>query len=252
MNYQTLLIEKSSGVGIITLNRPDQLNAMNSIMSLELDEVVSRFEDDDEVRAIIITGAGKKAFSAGGDIKEMAAQSESQLSDRNAGRSERFWHLATCKKPIIGAINGLAYGGASVLTSLFDIRIGCEHTKFRFLMVTRGRVGATWTLPLIVGWPMAKELLLTGREVGPDEALRLGLLNQLVPSSSLMETAMEMAKSVAANDSEIIQAIKKILDEGFGLSQREMMLNEAKIRKEAVHSPPPKEAFRDFLERKGK
>ena len=182
----------------------------------------------------------------------MTDQSESELKERSSGRSERFWHLATCKKPTIGAINGLAYGGASVLTTLFDIRLGCENTKFRFLMVTRGRAGATWTLPLIVGWPLAKELLLTGREVGAEEALRIGLLNRLVPSSELMKTTLEMGRAIAANNTSTVQAIKEMLNEGIGLSWRDMMLNEAKIRTRSVQSPPPREAFRDFLERKKK
>jgi enoyl-CoA hydratase/carnithine racemase len=251
LDYQNILVENSEGIGMITLNRPGQLNAMNLAMSLEIDRAVTRFEEDDEVRVLIVTGAGNKAFSAGGDIKEMTGQSKTQLKERSSGRAERFWHLATCKKPTIGAINGLAYGGASVLTTLFDIRIGCENTKFRFLMVSRGRAGATWTLPLIVGWPLAKELLLSGREVKADEALRIGLLNRLVTASELLPTAMELAKDIAANDPETVQAIKKMLDEGIGLSWREKMENEARIRTESVHSPPPKEAFRDFLEKKG-
>ena len=119
-------------------------------------------------------------------------------------------------------------------------------------MVTRGRAGATWTLPLIVGWPLAKELLLTGREVGAEEALRIGLLNKLVPSSELMKTALEMGRLIAANNPGTVQAIKKMLDEGIGLSWRDMMENEAKIRTQSVKSPPPREAFKDFLERKGK
>ena len=252
LNYKTILAERQEGVGIVTLNRPEKLNAMNLTLSLELDQAVTQFEEDDRIKALIITGVGDKAFSAGGDIKEMTDQSESELKEKSSGRSERFWHLATCKKPTIGAINGLAYGGASVLTTLFDIRIGCENTKFRFLMVTRGRAGATWTLPLIVGWPLAKELLLTGREVGADEALRIGLLNRLVSSSELTKTALEMGRAIAANNPSTVQAIKKMLNEGIGLSWQDMLLNEAKIRTRSVQSPPPREAFKDFLERKEK
>ena len=250
MTYQTLLVENQERVGIITLNRPEKLNAMNLTLSLELDQAIRRMEEDDQVHAIIITGAGNKAFSAGGDIKEMAEQSDSHIRERSAGRRERYWHLATCKKPVIGAINGLAYGGASVLTTLFDIRIGCENTRFRFLMVTRGRAGATWTLPLIVGWPIAKDLLLTGREVGAPEALRIGLLNHLVPAADLMKTALETAAAIARNNPETVQAIKRMLNGNIGLSLRDRMIHEAAIRTQSIKSPPPKEAFRDFLERK--
>ena len=99
-----------------------------------------------------------------------------------AQRSVFTWHLATLKKPTIGAINGLAYGGAALLSSSLDIRIGCERSSFRFLAATYGRINSTWTLPMVVGWARAKELLYTARVVSADEALQIGLLNKIVPS----------------------------------------------------------------------
>jgi enoyl-CoA hydratase len=122
--YKALLLERQEGVGIITLNRPKQLNALNVALTAELDQALSYFESEDEVKAIIITGAGDKAFSAGGDIHEMTQQSEVRLKQQGSRRVEQNWHLATCKKPTIGAINGLAYGGAALMSSTFDIRIG--------------------------------------------------------------------------------------------------------------------------------
>ena len=250
MVYKTLLLERQEGVGVITLNRPKQLNALNAALTAELDQALSNLESDDEVKAIIITGAGDKAFSAGGDIHEMTQQSGVRLKQRSSRRVDQNWHLATCKKPTIGAINGLAYGGAALMSSTFDIRIGCERSSFRFLGVSYGRVNATWTLPLIVGWPIAKELLFTGRVVEAEEALRIGLLNKLVPSSELMKAAIDMGQAIAMNNPASVQGIKEILTRNIGMSWREMLLNEAQMVSHSLKPPPPEESFRDFLERK--
>lgn len=252
MAYETLLLEKGEGVGIITFNRPERLNALNLTLWNELDEAITQFEHDDEVKAIIITGAGDKAFSAGADIHEMSQQSEAQLKERGVRRVDQNWHLATCTKPTIGAINGLAYGGGALIASTFDIRLGCERTRFRFLGAAYGRVNSTWTLPLIVGLPLARELLFTARVVGAEEALRIGLLNRLVPSSELMKAAVEMGKAIAANDTLVVQGIKQMLVRDIGMEWQEMLLNEAQTVSESLKAPPPRESFKDFLERKAK
>src|SRR5436305_12526781 len=115
-----------------------------------------------------------------------------------SGRSSL--EIATCAKPVIGMMNGLAYGGAGVLASSLDMRIGCEDTKFRFLAAAYGRINATWTLPNQVGWPIAKELLFTARVVEAEEAYRIGLLNHLVPREDLRDKAMELAGRLVANN----------------------------------------------------
>jgi len=250
--YETLLVERREGVGIITLNRPERLNALNLTLTAELDQAITQFEHDDGVKAIIITGAGDKAFSAGADIHEMSQQSEAQLKERGSRRVEQNWHLATCRKPTIGAINGLAYGGGALMSSILDIRLGCERTRFRFLGVAYGRVNSTWTLPLIVGWPMAKEILFTGRVVEAEEALRMGLLNRLVPSSELMKAAVEMGQAIAANDTRVVQGIKEMLVRDVGMGWREMLLNETQTVSHSLGVPPPQESFRDFLQRKAR
>ncbi|MFC2123073.1 enoyl-CoA hydratase/isomerase family protein, partial [Bacteroidota bacterium] len=173
------------------------------------------------------------------------------LKQRSTRQVDQNWHLATCKKPVIGAINGLAYGGGALMSSIFDIRIGCEKTRFRFLGAAYGRVNATWTLPLIVGLPMAKELLFTGRVVEAEEALRIGLLNKLVPSAQLLESAIEMGQTIAANNPTSVQGIKEILTQGIGMGWHERLLNEARMVSDALKPPLPRESFRDFLENKG-
>ena len=196
---ENILFEQADGVAVITLNRPRVLNALSMPLMTELGESITQCEEDDEIRAIVITGAGDKAFSAGADIHEMADMSQEDLDRRMAKRGDITWHLATCRKPVIGALNGLAYGGAAVLASTFDIRIGCERTRFRFLAATYGRINSTWTLPVLVGMPMAKELLFSGRVVEAQEAREIGLLNRLVPSGELLATARELAALIAKN-----------------------------------------------------
>jgi enoyl-CoA hydratase len=252
MKYKTLLVDKQGGVGIITFNRPEKLNAYNRALIAEFDSVLARFERDEKVRAIIITGSGERAFSAGADIHEMTALSEVEREKRDSRRTNWTWHLATYKKPTIGAINGLAYGGGALLSSLVDIRLGCERTSFRFLSAVYGRVNSTWSLPLIVGWPIAKELMFTGRIVEAEEALRIGLLNRLVPSSELMKVALEIGYTITANDAAAVQGIKEILTRDIGMSLREMMLNEIQTVSRSLPPPPPQESFKTFLERGAK
>ncbi len=121
------------------------------------------------------------------------------------------------QKPLIGAINGLAYAaGAALLSSSLDIRIGCEKTQFRFLAASYGRVNSSWSLPMLVGWPKAKELLYTGRVVAAEEAERIGLLNTIVPSAKLRESAIEMGQMIAKNDARMVQGLKRLLHEGAG------------------------------------
>lgn len=250
--FETLLLEKQDGVGIITLNRPERLNALNRALTTELEQALTRFESDDELKAIIVTGAGDRAFSAGADIHEMVQQSEAQPEEPGSGGADWVWHLATYRKPTIGAINGLAYGGGALMSSAFDIRLGCERTSFRFLAAAYGRVNSTWSLPMIVGWPVAKELLFTGRLVEAEEALRIGLLNKLVPSSQLREAAIEMGQAIAANDAGAVQGIKEILLRDIGMSWSDMLLNESQTISRSLKVPPPRESFKDFLERKAK
>ena len=148
MAYEFILTERFDGVAVITLNRPDKLNALSFPLVRELDEALTQYEADDGIRAVILTGAGERAFSAGADIHEMAGLSSEELATRGEARGRATWHIATFAKPLIGAINGLAYGGAALLSSTLDLRIGCERSQFRFLAASYGRVNSTWSLPL--------------------------------------------------------------------------------------------------------
>src|SRR6516225_8939404 len=199
--YEHILVEREEGVGIVTLNRPDVLNAMNRKLGAELLDAVRALEADNEIGCLVITGAGDKAFSAGGDIKEQVEDDKRYTREEQdrMGNPRRALEISLCAKPTIGMINGLAYGGAAVLASSLDIRVGCESTSFRFLAAAYGRINSTWTLPNQVGWPVAKELLFSGRLVEAEEAYRIGLLNHLVPCDQLREKTMWLATMIAKN-----------------------------------------------------
>jgi 2-(1,2-epoxy-1,2-dihydrophenyl)acetyl-CoA isomerase len=251
VSYENILVEKvEGGVGVITLNRPARLNALSYPLTIELDAALTDFENDDDIRAVVITGAGEKAFSAGADIHEMAGISEDELAERGKRRSALTWHLATLKKPTIGAVNGLAYGGAALLSSSLDIRIGCERSSFRFLAATYGRINSSWSLPMVVGWAKAKELLYTARVVTADEAVQMGLLNKIVPADQLRDAAIEMGRQIAGNTPEMVQGIKRLLLEDVGRAWLEMYEAEKTALSTDLKPSPVLEGFKDFLSRK--
>jgi enoyl-CoA hydratase/carnithine racemase len=251
MSYHNILTERIDKVALITLNRPEKLNAMSYELACDLDQELTQIENDDDMRAVILTGAGPRAFSSGGDIIQMVGMTAEELAARSENRSQINWHIATFRKPIIGAINGLAYGAGAMLSSMLDIRIGCELTEFRFLAARYGRVNSTWSLPLVVGVPKAKELLYTGRPVKADEAERIGLLNQVVPSAELRDTAIQMGRLISENDPRMVQGIKGLLHEDIGMPWRERYDSEQSARKTSLKSNHPREGFKDFLARKG-
>ena len=253
MSYETLLLDKKDGIGTITLNRPEVLNAMSSTLFQEMDSAVTDMETDDDIKAIIFTGSGSRAFTAGADIHEMTRNAENDTPPpADPRRPEYAWHIGECIKPTIGALNGLAYGGGAVLASSLDIRVGCEKSKFRFLAAAYGRVNSTWSLPMQVGWPKAKELLLTARTVEADEALQIGLLNHLVDSSQLMEKARELAGMIVENDSRMVQGIKQLLIQDVGASWRATYEKELEAQSDSLKPTPVLEGFKPFIDRKGR
>ena len=253
MGYENIIVERDEGVGTITLNRPEVLNALSRDLHSELDAALTDLEEDEGIGAIIITGAGDRAFSAGADIHEMARLAKDPASTpQDPKRAEHSWHIASCSKPTIGALNGLAYGGGAVMAASLDIRIGCESTSFRFLAAAYGRVNSTWNLPMQIGWPKAKELLFTGRVVQAREAHRIGLLNHLVARDQLMLKAREVGSQIAANDSRMVQGIKALAIEDVGDGWKQMYERELEAQAGELAPAPFEEGFKDFLTRKGR
>ena len=255
MAYETIMVENEEGVAIITLNRPEVLNAMNHVLNTELHDAVVTANTDDNIGCIVITGIGEKAFSAGGDIHEQREDAKNRTEEERDARqlehSRWIYELSASPKPVIGMMNGLAYGGGAVLASCLDIRVGCENTKFRFLAVAYGRINCTWTLPNQVGWPKAKELLFTARVVEADEAFQIGLLNHLVPTDQLRAKTMEIATLIAKNHQPSVIGIKKIMIDDMTTDLEGMWQNEKDFT-EVQKGFGVEEAFPEFLARKGR
>jgi len=254
--YDHILLEEENGVGIVTMNRPDVLNAMNRQLTIELHDALQSYVANNDIGCIVITGAGERAFSAGGDIHEQRENdrkfTQKELDAHNDKYLNISYDIGVCPKPTIGMMNGLAYGGAAVLSSSFDIRIGCEETKFRFLAAAYGRINSTWTLPNQVGWPMAKELLFTARVVEAEEAYRIGLLNHLVPRTKLRAKTMEIAGMIAGNHGDSVKGIKKLLLEDMGGSLKNHWDNEKQFTRHVLRGAKAEDAFPDFIARKGR
>lgn len=253
MTYEHILTEIEDGVAIITLNRPDKLNAMNRKLSSELYDAMKKMEADDAVGCIVITGAGERAFTAGGDIQEQLSNDEKYTQEQlDSMRSARnSYDISACAKPTIGMMNGLAYGGGAVLASSLDMRVGCEATKFRFLAAAYGRINSTWTLPNQVGWPVAKELLFTARVVGAEEAYRIGLLNHLVPRAQLREKTMDIAKAIAANHRGAVIGVKALMLKQMAMGLEDQFNAELEYTTHVLRGAKARDAFPDFIKRKG-
>ena len=252
MSFEQIKTDQIDRVAIVTLNRPEVLNALSLQLVRELDEFVTEAEQDDNIGAIVITGAGDRAFSAGADIHENRENNDEQRAAGAAARADYTWHMAASSKPIIGAINGLCYGGGTVMATSLDFLMGCEKSSFRFLAVNYGQLNATWSLPTIVGWPKAKELLYSGREVFSDEAYHIGLINHLVPSGELIDRTVEVAAGIAKNRAEGVANIKSLLIEHTGNDLETQFWTEIEGRKGRFQGLTVEDGFKDFLERKGR
>ena len=256
MDYEHILVEIEDRVAVITMNRPEVLNAMNHKLNDELYHAVKEANASDDVGCIVITGTGERAFSAGGDIHEQrvdAVELTDEQREANSARySQQMYEIAASPKPVIGMMNGLAYGGGAVLASCLDMRVGCENTKFRFLAVAYGRINSTWTLTNQVGWPTAKEFLFTGRVVEAEEAYRVGLLNHLVPSPELRAKTMEIAATIAGHRPESVIGIKQILLQDKAADMRQMWENERDYTTNVVKGYGVEQAFPEFIARRGR
>jgi len=253
LDYENILVKRSDGIATIILNRPEVLNALSRDLYREVNSAINSLQTDNEVKVIIFSGAGDRAFSAGADIHEMARLAENPNPPKQETERRWYsWNIADIKKPTIGALNGLSFGGGALMASSFDIRIGCHKSKFRFLAASYGRVNSTWSLPMQIGWPLAKELLFTARVVEPDEAYRIGLLNHIVPEDQVMPKALELARLIASNDERMVQGIKELMLSNISSSWKDMYQNELKAQRGKLAPTSVEEGFKEFLDRKGR
>jgi len=219
MELQNIVVEKSEGIALVKFNRPKALNALNSETLTELDQVVQVLSNDTDVRVVVFTGEGK-SFIAGADILEMSTLSAEEGRRFGALGQAIFRKVELMAKPTIAAVNGFALGGGCEFAMSCDIRIASEKAKFGQPEVTLGITpgfSGTVRLPKLVGMGKAKELIYTGRMVKADEALTIGLVNQVTPVESLMDEAKKMAKQIAGNAPLAVSYSKAAINKGIEL-----------------------------------
>ncbi len=218
MSYHFLILEKEDGIGILSINRPEALNALNPNIMKELKQAIDHISTDDEIGVLIITGAGDKAFVAGADIKFM--QNLNPMEGREWGilGQRVFRAIEELEKPVIAAVNGFALGGGCELAMAADIRLASEKAKFGQpevgLGITPGH-GGTQRLPRLIGAGRANELCLTGDIIDAHEAYRIGLVNHIYPPEKLMEAARAMARRILQRAPIAVRYSKVAINKGL-------------------------------------
>jgi len=199
--YKTLIYEKKENIGLLTINRPEKMNAISRELTSELKKLLDEIEEDEELRVLVITGAGDKAFVAGADINELVDR-EAKMGRRvSKERQEIFSRIENLHIPVIAAVNGYALGGGLELALACSIRICSDKAQFGAPEIKLGIIpgdGGTQRLPRLVGLGRAMEMILTGDFIDAQEAHRIGLVNKVFPPEKLMEAAMELAQKIAS------------------------------------------------------
>lgn len=257
MGYQTIIFEKEGGVATITLNRPERLNVIRPAL---VEEVVGAFEkclNEDEIRAIVLTGAGR-AFSAGDDMTgKGAAWAERPPAPRRLGWGERLGaFFPICKavkdipKPVIAAIPGIAYGGGFEICLWCDFRIASENARFAAAYIKRGIFSGSILLPWVIGFNRAREMVLTGEPIDAQEALRVGIVNMVVPHDELQATAMQFARKLAKGPTKAIGYSKNFLWQTIVMN--EMVLVDLAMHwlRLSMETEDIKEGVQAFLEKR--
>ncbi|WP_322045056.1 enoyl-CoA hydratase/isomerase family protein [Paraburkholderia sp. J67] len=217
MSEPALLIERPhDGVLQLTLNRPRALNAVTLELAQALADALAAAASDASVRAIVLTGAGERGFSAGYDIREMAAMDTDAMLGAALRRCPVIHALARHPKPVIAALNGLAHGVGALYAMAADIRLACPEAEFRVAATLHNAAEGAWQLPQLVGAARAKEILITGRIVNAEEGLRIGLYHDVVARAGLLDAALAKACAIAALPPLGVQWVKKLIDEGHG------------------------------------
>ncbi len=248
-----ILVERLDRVEVWTFNREAQRNAISRALLAEFTENLKRVREDRVLCAVVLTGAGEQAFCAGADLKERSTMSEPEvrqfLTDLRAGLRA----LEQSDRVFIAAINGAALGGGTELSLSCDLRVASEAAQLGLTEVTLGIIpggGGTQRLPRLVGPGVAKDLILTGRRVGANEALSLGLVNRVVPAGKVRDAAVELAQSIAKNAPLALAAAKHAVDEGLTLGMDEALALEHKHYERTLGSKDRLEGLAAFREKR--
>ena len=243
---ELLLEERHGHVCVLTMNRPERHHALNRALSASLADAMVRAKDDEDVRVIVLTGSGDKAFCAGADMLEASGVEEAKADSgiRAANAIEQFGDTPI---PIIAAVNGYCYGGGARLAIACDIRLASETATFRLPGAEYGLVVAAATLPRLIGSSRAKELIFTARRFDARQALEWGLVSSLHAPDALMPAALELAQEIAANSVEAVRASKRVIDAATLADAAVEIENEANRRLRG--SPEQVERFRSATRR---
>jgi enoyl-CoA hydratase len=250
MTYETILVETKGRVGIIRLNRPQALNALNSALMKELTAALSAYDADPAIGCIVVTGSDK-AFAAGADIKEMAGKS---YMDAFMGDFAESWDaIARVRKPVIGAVAGFALGGGCEVAMHCDIIIAADNAKFGQPEIKLGvlpGIGGTQRLPRAVGKAKAMEMILTARMMDAQEAERSGLVARVVPLASLMDEAMKVAETIASMSLAATMLAKEAVNRAFEVPLAEGTRFERRVFHSLFATEDQKEGMAAFVEKR--
>jgi 2-(1,2-epoxy-1,2-dihydrophenyl)acetyl-CoA isomerase len=258
MNYETIILEKEEGIATITLNRPDKLNAWSAQMGEEFRDALNDIDNDDTVRVVVITGAGR-AFCAGADVGGFDAAIKAELSPAQRVRNETKKDILGCTVmrrmlvPFIASINGPAVGVGLTLPLACDIRIASDKAKLGAIFSRMGLIpefGSTYNLPQIVGIAKACELVFTGKMIEAAEAEKIGLVNQVVPHNNLRQVTMEMASSISKGPPLAIQMAKLSLYQGLDADLHTQSVWERLVQNYLKYTDDHKEGVKAFLEKR--
>lgn len=256
MMLENLLLERdgpASRVAIVTVNRPKVLNALNRQTIDELRHTILDLKQDDEVRVVVITGAGEKSFVAGADINELAVQTPVSAPEHALTGQHVFDLVENMGKPVIAAINGWALGGGCELALACTIRIAADTAKLGQPEVTLGLMpgyGGTQRLPRLVGPTKALEMLLTGAPITAAEALRIGLINRVVPAADLMTEVRTLAAELATNAPIAMRYILKAVHDGLEMPLAKACIHEATLFGLVASTEDMREGTKAFLEKR--
>ena len=254
MGYQTLISERDGGIATITLNRPQALNALDLVMRRELASVLDEVEADEAARVMILTGAGGN-FCAGGDVKTMRARRHTAAEGRARVESlnRMVLRLVDFPKPTIAMVDGYAVGAGANLALCCDLIIASDRAKFGELFCKIGLAvdgGGTWFLPRVVGLARAKELVFTGDVIDAAEAVRLGLINRVVPAAELEETTRALAEKIAAGPPLALRLDKQMLNRAASTDLSSALEAEASSQALAIASDDHAEGVAAFFEKR--
>lgn len=253
MNYQNILFEIKNHTGLVTINRPDKLNALNNQTINEIEDVVNAIKNNPEIFTVVITGSGEKAFVAGADIAELNQLDVISAKEFSEKGNRVFRSIETLDKPVIAAVNGFALGGGCELALACHIRIASDNAKFGQPEVNLGIIpgyGGTQRLARIVNSARALEMILTGDMITADEALRIGLANKVYPQADLLSKTLELADKIASKGQQAIRFALKAVKATDNMSLSEGLSYEASLFALTCGTEDFKEGTSAFLQKR--